>query len=52
MKTSIQQQDDKILVTLQGELDTAAAAEVEQTLQPLYNSNGRDAEQALITTKS
>lgn len=42
MKTSIQQQDDKILVTLQGELDTAAAAEVEQTLQPLYNSNGRD----------
>lgn len=42
MKTSIQQQDDKILVTLQGELDTAAAADVEQTLQPLYNSNGRD----------
>ena len=25
-----------------GELDTAAAAEVEKTLQPLYKSDGRD----------
>ena len=42
MKTTIQQLDDKFLVTLEGELDTAAAAEVEKTLQPLYTSNGLD----------
>ncbi|MBO4851769.1 MAG: STAS domain-containing protein [Prevotella sp.] len=42
MKTTIQQLEDKFLVTFDGELDTAAAAEVEQTLQPLYNSNGLD----------
>ena len=42
MKTTIEQLEDKILVTLEGELDTAAAAEVEQTLQPLYKSNGKD----------
>ena len=29
-------------MTLEGELDTAAAAEVEQTLQPLYTTNGKD----------
>ena len=42
MKTTIQQLDDKFLVTLEGELDTAAAAEVDKTLQPLYNTNGLD----------
>ena len=42
MKTTIQKLEDKFLVTLEGDLDTAAAAEVEQTLQPLYNSNGLD----------
>lgn len=42
MKTTIKQQEDKYLVTLEGELDTAAAAEVEKMLQPLYNSNGKD----------
>ena len=42
MKTTIEQQEGKYLVTLVGELDTAAAAEVEKTLQPLYNSNGND----------
>ncbi|MBR5656713.1 MAG: STAS domain-containing protein [Prevotella sp.] len=42
MKTTIEQLEDKYLVTLDGELDTAAAAEVEKTLQPLYNSNGLD----------
>lgn len=36
MKTTIQKLEDKFLVTLEGDLDTAAAAEVEQTLQPLY----------------
>ena len=42
MKTSIQQLENKICVALEGELDTAAAAEVEKTLQPLYESNGLD----------
>ncbi|MBR1517142.1 MAG: STAS domain-containing protein [Bacteroidales bacterium] len=42
MKTSIQKLDDKYYVTLEGELDTAFAAEVGTTLQPLYNSNGLD----------
>lgn len=39
MKTKIEEQDGKIIATLEGELDTSAALEVEQTLQPLYNGN-------------
>lgn len=42
MKTTIQQLEDKYLVNLEGELDTAASSEVGETLQPLYNSNGLD----------
>lgn len=42
MKTTIEQQEGKYLVTLVGELDTAAAAKVEQTLQPLYTASGKD----------
>ncbi|MCR5131706.1 MAG: STAS domain-containing protein [Prevotella sp.] len=42
MKTSIQEQEGKIVATLAGELDTAAALEVEQALQPLLESKGRD----------
>ena len=42
MKTNLQKLDDKYLVTLDGELDTASAAEVGETLQPLYNTNGLD----------
>ena len=42
MKTNIEKQEDKYLVTLEGELDTAAAAEVEKILQPLYSSDGKD----------
>ncbi len=42
MKTTIEELEDKFLVTLEGELDTASAAEVEQTLQPLYTTNGKD----------
>ena len=42
MKTSIEQFEDKYLVTLEGELDTAAAADVEKTLQPLYSTSGKD----------
>ena len=40
MKTTIQQSEDKYLITLEGEMDTAAA--VEKQLQPLYNTNGQD----------
>lgn len=42
MKTTIQQSEDKYLITLEGEMDTAAAVEVEKKLQPLYNTNGQD----------
>ena len=42
MNTDIQEIDGKIVATLEGELDTAAALEVEKTLEPLYESNGRD----------
>ena len=41
MTTSIQEQDGKFLVTLSGELDTAAARETEQALQPLLESDGK-----------
>jgi len=42
MKTTIEKLEDKFFVTLDGELDTAAAEEVEKALQPLYNTNGLD----------
>ena len=42
MKTIIEEKNDKYFVVLEGELDTAAAAEVEQVLQPLYNTEGKD----------
>lgn len=42
MKTTIKEQDDRIIVVFEGELDTAAAQETEQTLQPLMENNGRD----------
>lgn len=42
MKTTIQQLEDKYLVTLTGEMDTAAAAAAEEALQPLYNTSGKD----------
>ena len=42
MKTTIQEFEDKYVATLEGELDTTAAVEVEKTLQPLYKSDGRD----------
>lgn len=42
MKTTVRQLENKFLVTLEGELDTVAAAEVEKTLQPLYDTNGLD----------
>ncbi len=42
MNVTIEESDNKYLATLEGELDTAAAAEAEKVLQPLYQSNGKD----------
>lgn len=42
MKTTIQELDNKYVVTMEGELDTAAAIETDKVLQPLYKSNGKD----------
>ena len=42
MKATIQELENKYVATLDGELDTAAAVEVEKILQPLYKSDGRD----------
>lgn len=42
MKTTIQQQDNKLVAILEGRLDTAAAPQCEQDLQPLNNSTGQD----------
>ncbi len=38
----IKENDGKLLVALVGELDTAAAAGVEQELQPLYENEDKD----------
>lgn len=42
MKTKIEEIDGKYIATLEGEMDTAAAMEVEDILKPLYQSNGKD----------
>ena len=42
MKTTIEELNGKLIATLEGEMDTAAALEAEQVLQPLYKSDGRD----------
>ncbi len=42
MKTTIRKSEEVIEVYLEGELDTAAAMEVEKKMQPLYDSNGHD----------
>ena len=42
MTTNIQEIEGKIVAILSGELDTAAAQETEQALQPLLKSEGRD----------
>ena len=42
MKAKIEEIDGKYVATLEGEMDTAAALEVEETLKPLYTSNGKD----------
>ena len=42
MRTTIEEIDGKLVATLKGELDTAAALEAEEILKPLYNTNGKD----------
>ncbi|MCH5306688.1 MAG: STAS domain-containing protein [Prevotella sp.] len=42
MKTKVEELEDKFIVTLEGEMDTTAALEAEQTLKALYQSNGRN----------
>lgn len=42
MKTKIEEIDGKYVATLEGEMDTAAAMEVEEAMKPLYQSNGKD----------
>ena len=44
MVATIQELEDKYLATLKGELNTAAAVEVENVLKPLFKSDGRDVE--------
>lgn len=42
MNTKIEEIDGKFVVTLEGEMDTAAAVEAEEVLKPLYQSSGKD----------
>lgn len=42
MTTRVEEIDGKLVATLIGELDTAAAAETEKALMPLLNSDGKD----------
>jgi anti-anti-sigma factor len=42
MNAKFEEIDGKYIATLQGEMDTAAAIEVEEVLKPLYTSNGKD----------
>ena len=42
MNTKIEVIDDKYFVTLDGEMDTAAASEAEQVLKELYQNDGRE----------
>lgn len=42
MKTKIEEIDNRLVATLEGELDTAAAVEVEKELQPLSAAEDKD----------
>ena len=42
MKTTLEVIDGKYVATLVGEMDTLAAAEAEEVLKPLYESDGKD----------
>ena len=42
MNTKIEELDDKFVVTLEGEMDTAAATEAEEVLKQLYENEGKE----------
>ncbi len=42
MTAKIEEINGKYVATLEGELDTAAAEKIEETLRPLYNNDGKD----------
>ena len=42
MKTTIQELDEKTIITLIGSFDTAAAIEVDQTLKPVTEAISKD----------
>ena len=42
MNVKVEEIDGKYVAILEGEMDTAAATEVEELLKPLYESNGKD----------
>ena len=42
MKTTVQELEGRLVAVLAGELDTAAAAETEAALKPLFESTGKD----------
>ena len=42
MKTTVKELDGRLVAVLTGELDTAAAAETEAALKPLFDSTGKD----------
>lgn len=42
MKTTIEEVGDKIIVTLDGELDTAAAVEVDHKMTPVYEGKQKE----------
>ena len=42
MTTDIQELDGRLVATLSGELDTAAAEETDKKLQPLLDNKGKD----------
>lgn len=42
MQTTIQELEEKMVVTLVGSLDTAAAIEAEQTFKPITEGDGKD----------
>ncbi len=42
MKVNFEELDGQFVATLDGEMDTVAALEVEEVLKPLYNARGKD----------
>ena len=42
MNAKVEEIEGKLIATLEGEMDTAAAVEAEEKLKPLYTSNGKD----------